>query len=111
MKFKLSKNQWEQIGKTAGWMKKAQFGTWHDCPKCGKPQSATDDRFCGECEGKYQQETHDNKQAEIARLRQEFSNCPCRKLHEEGCQKCTRILAEIYELEGNQSRADMLMNQ
>lgn len=25
MKFKISKSQWEQIGKTAGWMKKAQW--------------------------------------------------------------------------------------
>jgi len=27
---------------------------WHDCPTCGKPNSAYGDNFCGECEAQYQ---------------------------------------------------------
>jgi len=40
MKIKLSKSQWENMGKTAGWMKKAQLAT-----PSGAPQPATNNQI------------------------------------------------------------------
>jgi len=40
MKIKLSKSQWEQMGKTAGWIKKAQLAT-----PSGAPQPATNNQI------------------------------------------------------------------
>jgi len=45
MKIKLSKNQWEAVGKKAGWMKQSEDtnnATRKDCSYCGREYAVRD---------------------------------------------------------------------
>lgn len=60
MKIKLSKSQWQQIGKTAGWMKQAEESGDSVCKSCGEkfPTEECIDKAgimkgCPKCGSKY----------------------------------------------------------
>ena len=77
-----------------------------NCPKCGKPRSASDIGFCMECERKYQQERAEEQDAERAQLLREINGCKC----EEGCSYCARRRARLYEMDGRYDMAAAVMN-
>ena len=95
MKITISKSQWQWIGKKAGWMGEPLC----DCPKCGKPSSATDGTFCGECEAKYRTEQRTETERRMAELEKEISACPCHS-GEEYCRQCRSRMVELMELKG-----------
>lgn len=90
MKIKLSKSQWERIGKTAGWMKVSRCMCGADdcerchpgstrvveCARCGElaqvceaydwdiSEFSEDDSFCGECLEKIKKEEEEAEAAE-----------------------------------------------
>lgn len=78
------------------------------CPKCGRPDSAWGDQFCGKCEAEYQQEQYQYKQDEINRLNQEMNNCSCHG--DEPCCDCYRRLAQICSLQGKEAEAEYWFN-
>ena len=47
-KIKISKSEWQSIGKQAGWMKKANSPKPTKCHKCGE-EVACDEKECSEC--------------------------------------------------------------
>jgi hypothetical protein len=80
----------------------------YDCPKCGKPQSAFDDDFCGACEAEYQEETFRWNEEEKAMLQAEMQDCACHG--DEPCQNCYRRLARLMELAGRYEEAIAWLN-
>lgn len=64
MKIKLSKSQWEMIGKRTGWNKFSQLSKIEskNCLECGKPKTCQDENdnyymFCDDCTKKKKDET------------------------------------------------------
>lgn len=79
---------------------------FHACPKCGKSESAWGDNFCGACEERYHAQMEQDAREEIAQLREsikDHNEC-------EGCSKCLRTMARIYELQGNHIKAQQIMS-
>jgi hypothetical protein len=79
------------------------------CPVCGKPDSAYDDSFCGECEGKYWEEQERHRQDEISFYENKISNCRCRESGEP-CSGCYHALAMIQYAKGNEAEGDYWLN-
>ena len=102
--IRINKKEWQNIGKKAGWM------DYHDCPKCGQPNSAYDDQFCGKCEGQYQADKQTGVEAEIEQLRQEINNCKC-SAFDEYCQTCNSKYSQILSLQGKENEAIAWMNR
>jgi len=48
MKITVSKSQWEEMGKKAGWMKTAESEEI-PCSKCGKKTKMTETKLCDGC--------------------------------------------------------------
>jgi hypothetical protein len=81
---------------------------FHDCPKCGKPNSAYGDQFCSKCEGEYHAEQQRLADEEIAELKAAMDACTC----EEGmCGHCMRNYAKMLALQGKEDQAYTILNQ
>jgi len=79
------------------------------CPKCGKPDSATDESFCGSCEHQYMQDMEQQRQEELNEINQAMNTCPCQG--DEPCQNCCRRMARLASLNGNEAAAIAWLNQ
>lgn len=57
MKIKLSKSQWEQVGRKAGWMKKAATEVNSICQNCGSSKLIKKDEkhiVCDNCKSEFE---------------------------------------------------------
>jgi|2_EtaG_2_1085320.scaffolds.fasta_scaffold19018_5 hypothetical protein len=81
---------------------------FHDCPKCGRPESCwSSEDFCGKCEREYQEEKQADLEAAIKEIKKELAN----HNPECDCTRCTQLYARQLAMNGREGDAIAFLNQ